>query len=54
MAQIAGLFLDEQLVGDIGGVTLPRILKALPYKPLKAAGFVLLSSACCSKPTNSF
>ena len=41
MAQIAGLFLDEQLVGDIGGVTLPRILKALPYKPLKAAGFVI-------------
>jgi len=41
MAQIAGLFLDEQLAGDIGGLTLPRILKALPFKPLKAAGEVI-------------
>jgi hypothetical protein len=41
MAQIAGLFLDEQLVGDIGGLTLPRILKALPFKPLKAAGEII-------------
>ena len=41
MAQIAGLFLDEQLVGDIGGLTLPRILKALPFKPVKALGEVI-------------
>ena len=41
MAQIAGLFLDEQLVGDIGGLTLPRILKSLPFKPAKAAGEVI-------------
>ena len=41
MAQIAGMFLDEQLAGDIGGLTLPRILKALPFKQFKAAGEVI-------------
>ena len=41
MAYIAGVFIDEQLAGDIGFLALPRILKKIPTPYTRAAGHVI-------------
>ena len=41
MAYIAGMFIDEQLAGDIGFLALPSILKKIPTPYTKAAGHTI-------------